>query len=259
MAGYELGHIANVPVGSVFHKRKDVRAAGLHRHLVNGIDGDEHLTRSIVAAGVYSSDKDHGVSLWYAGQGGLDRDTGLQIDHQRFEGPNAGLAASMASGMAIRLIRGWGPKKGAKVYRYDGLYRVSRFWLDQTGKYDVCMYQLDAVKSDLGYVFEPDLDHKGHPFPVNPRNSGLLPMLTYERATRVTRHRLALLQRAGWQCQRCSATQDIGKGQLLRLVPVGDGESAPIASDKQTVLCTSCFRAFLRQDLTSSTASPTFS
>lgn len=114
MTDYELGHIASVPVGSVFHSRKEVREAGLHRHLINGIDGDEHVTRSIVAAGIYSDDSDYGVTLWYAGQGGFDRDTGLQIDHQRFEGPNAGLAASMASGLAIRLIRGWGPRKEQK-------------------------------------------------------------------------------------------------------------------------------------------------
>ena len=142
MTDYELGHIASVPVGSVFHSRKEVREAGLHRHLINGIDGDEHVTRSIVAAGIYSDDSDHGVTLWYAGQGGFDRDTGLQVDHQRFEGPNAGLAASMASGLAIRLIRGWGPKKGTKVYRYDGLYRVTRYWLDETREFDICMYQI---------------------------------------------------------------------------------------------------------------------
>ncbi|UKA55497.1 YDG/SRA domain-containing protein [Arthrobacter sp. FW305-BF8] len=247
MTDYGLGHVASVPVGSVFHSRKEVKDAGLHRHTVNGIDGDEHLTRAIVAAGVYSGDRDHGITLSYSGQGGFDRDTGVQVDHQRFEGANAGLAASSVSGMAIRLIRGWGPKKGAKVYRYDGLFRVSRYWLDQTGKFDVCMYQLDAVDSDLGYVFEPDLDHKGHPFPVNPRNSGTLPMLTYDRATQVTNERLVSLERALWHCEQCSAAQDIGKGELLRAVPGGGGGLGVFAADQQTVLCTSCFRAYLRK------------
>lgn len=239
MTEVELGHVASVPVGTIFHNRKDVKAAGLHRHIVNGIDGDEHITRSLVAAGVYSGDKDHGVTLRYAGQGGLDRDTGLQIDHQRFEGPNAGLAASLASGMAIRLIRGWGPKKGAKVYRYDGLYRVTRYWLDETGKYDVCMYQLDAVVSDLGYAFEPELDGNGRPSPVNHRNFSKFPRLTYANATQSTRQRFAQLERAAWRCELCSAPQNIAAGTLLRAVPTGTGEA-------QRVLCTSCYNAHLR-------------
>lgn len=223
---------------TVFHKRTDIKAAGLHRHTINGIDGDENVTRSLVAAGVYSGDKDHGVTLWYAGQGGLDRDTGLQIDHQRFEGPNAGLAASMASGMTIRLIRGWGPKKGAKVYRYDGLYRVTRYWLNQTGEFDVCMYQLDAVVSDLGYAFEPELDAKGHPAPADQDNASKLPKLTYANATQATRQRFAQLERAAWKCEQCSNLQNVAAGTLLR----------PVASSGKTstVLCTVCYGAHLR-------------
>lgn len=239
MTEIELGHVTSVPVGTIFHNRKDVKAAGLHRHLVNGIDGDEHITRSLVAAGVYTGDKDHGVTLRYAGQGGLDRDTGLQVDHQRFEGPNAGLAASSASGMVIRLIRGWGPKKGAKVYRYDGLYRVTRFWLDETGRYDVCMYQLDAVVSDLGYTFEPELDGVGRPSPVNHRNSTKLPRLTYATATQATRQRFAQLERAAWRCEVCSGTQNIAAGTLLRPVLTGSGVA-------QRVLCTACYVAHLK-------------
>ena len=240
MTESELGHVESVPVGSVFHKRADIKAAGLHRHVVNGIDGDENVTRSIVAAGVYSGDKDYGVTLWYAGQGGLNRDTGLQIDHQRFEGPNAGLAASLASGMAIRLIRGWGPKKGAKVYRYDGLYRVTRYWLDQTGTYDICMYQLDAVISDLGHAFEPELDGNGRPSPVDQDKAGMLAKLTYSNATRSTRQRFALLERAAWRCEQCLGPQNIAAGTLLRPVASARGEAS-------TVLCTLCYGAYLRR------------
>ncbi|WP_175460565.1 YDG/SRA domain-containing protein [Arthrobacter sp. ok909] len=242
MTEHELGHVESVPVGSLFHNRTDVKAAGLHRHLVNGIDGDERVTRSLVAAGVYSGDKDHGVTLWYAGQGGLDRDTGRQIEHQRFEGPNAGLAASSASGMVIRLIRGWGPKKGAKVYRYDGLYRVSRYWLDQTGHYDVCMYQLEAVESDVGYAFEPDLDEDGHPSPANPEKLNELTRLTYSHASQTTRQRFAVLEKAAWRCEACSALQNISAGKLLRAVMLGTG-GAP------SVLCTTCYNDRLRSRL----------
>ncbi|MFF2031095.1 YDG/SRA domain-containing protein [Arthrobacter sp. NPDC058192] len=239
MTEHELGHVESVPVGSVFHNRRDIKSAGLHRHLVNGIDGDERVTRSIVAAGVYSGDKDHGVTLWYAGQGGLDRDTGQQIDHQRFEGPNAGLAASSASGIVIRLIRGWGPKKGAKVYRYDGLYRVSRYWLDRTGPYDVCMYQLDAVESDLGYAFEPQLDRHGRPSPVNALDCSELPRLTYSRASRAARQRLVQLERADWKCEQCSARQNAAAGTLLRVVTTR-------RKDVWRVLCTHCYAKHLR-------------
>lgn len=243
MSSYNLGHIDAVPVGSVFHKRREVKDAGLHRHLVNGIDGDEHVTRSIVAAGVYSGDKDHGVSLWYAGQGGLDRDTGVQVDHQRFEGPNAGLAASSGTGLPIRLIRGWGPKKGAKVYRYDGLYQVTRYWLDQTGKFDICMYQLDAVVTDIGYPFIPELDAHGHPAPVSPSNVGKLRALEYRQANQTTNDRLSSLERAGWACELCRQTQNVSRGRLLRVV--GDGVSSE-AGGRHRVLCSSCFNAYVR-------------
>jgi hypothetical protein len=243
MTEYNLGHLEAVPVGTVFHKRREVRDAGLHRHLVNGIDGDECVTRSIVAAGIYSGDRDYGVSLWYAGQGGLDRDTGVQVGHQRFEGPNAGLAASSGTGLAIRLIRGWGPRKGAKVYRYDGLYQVTRYWLDQTGKFDICMYQLDAVVTDIGYPFLPELDPLGHPTPVSPGNAGKLRALGYRQANHSTYNRLSSLERAGWACDLCRHTLNVSKGQLLRVV--GE-EVASVTGQRHEVLCNSCFDAYVK-------------
>lgn len=242
MTEYNLGHIDTVPVGTVFHKRREVKDAGLHRHLINGIDGDEYVTRSIVAAGVYSGDRDYGVTLWYSGQGGLDRDTGVQVDHQRFVGPNAGLAASSGTGLAIRLIRGWGPKKGTKVYRYDGLYQVTRYWLDRTAKFDICMYQLDAVATDIGYPFMPELDALGHPVPVSPSNVGKLPMLGYRQATQSTYSRLSSLEGADWACELCRQTLNVSKRQLLRVVPVGG-----LSEDdyRHRVLCNSCFSAYI--------------
>lgn len=140
------GAVPGVAVGETFDTRAELRAAGLHRPLVNGISGSgENGAESIVLSGGYVDDEDHGDRILYTGAGGRDPETGRQIKDQEFTRQNRGLQVACERGMPVRVIRGAGAKPHGPPYgyRYDGLWRVTRAWreLGRDG-FLVCRFEM---------------------------------------------------------------------------------------------------------------------
>jgi putative restriction endonuclease len=86
---------------------------------------------SIVLSGGYVDDEDLGDVIIYTGEGGRDPNTGRQIADQQLILGNRALAENHLNGIPIRVHRGKAHvadmPEGFR-YRYDGLYRVARYW-----------------------------------------------------------------------------------------------------------------------------------
>lgn len=85
---------------------------------------------SIVVSGGYKDDEDYGDVIVYTGHGGQGSG-GNQVSNQSLEDAgNAALVTSYLEGLPVRVLRGYqgdsayAPDAG---YRYDGLYRVTRY------------------------------------------------------------------------------------------------------------------------------------
>ncbi|PAA52439.1 hypothetical protein BOX15_Mlig032978g2 [Macrostomum lignano] len=136
------GAIAGVAVGTLFETRIDACLAGLHRPTVAGIHGGTDGAYSIALSGGYEDDIDLGSHFTYTGEGGRDLKgtksnpknlrTAPQTKDQALSRNNAALVRSAENGQSVRVIRGYklrsefAPPEG--YYRYDGLYRVEKWW-----------------------------------------------------------------------------------------------------------------------------------
>jgi hypothetical protein len=147
-----VGSVPDVAVGAVFPNRKALREAGIHRPLQAGICGTGKTgAESIVLNGGYEDDVDTGDEIIYTGHGGNDPATGQQVADQTLTGTNLSLVRSCEWGFPVRVVRGWnepgglGPKAG---YRYDGLYRVEKYW-EERGRsgYKIWRFRLVPAES----------------------------------------------------------------------------------------------------------------
>ncbi|KAI7868153.1 PUA-like domain-containing protein [Spinellus fusiger] len=151
------GPLPHVPVGYSTEMRMIMSSIGIHRPPVAGISGSQALgfVLSIVMSGEYPEDTDNGDEFVYTGSGGRDRQNPTQTFDQDLTRSNLLLAKSCKApwnpvhgsdamdqwqkGTPIRVVRGsnlsknsklhqtplYGPTKG---YRYDGIYKVVRYW-----------------------------------------------------------------------------------------------------------------------------------
>ncbi|WPW30719.1 YDG/SRA domain-containing protein [Streptomyces atratus] len=126
-----IGEVPNVAVGQEYGTRRLAHEAGVHRPLQAGICGTMRTgAESIVVSGGYKDDEDHGDVIVYTGHGGQDG-AGNQTSNQSLDDPgNAALVTSHLEGLPVRVLRGWqseSPYAPRAGYRYDGLYRVTRY------------------------------------------------------------------------------------------------------------------------------------
>lgn len=149
-----IGAINGIAVGATFDSYKALHEAGVHRASQAGIVGtEEHGAESVVLNGGYVDDEDFGSRIIYTGYGGRDETTGRQIADQHFVKENSALITSWITKLPVRVVRGYNhaspfsPKTG---YRYDGLFRVGRFWKER-GKDDflICRYELLELKPEV--------------------------------------------------------------------------------------------------------------
>ncbi|CAB3979243.1 E3 ubiquitin- ligase UHRF1 [Paramuricea clavata] len=148
-----FGPIPGIPVGSSWLYRIGASEAGVHRPHVSGIHGrDNEGAFSIVLAGGYEDDKDHGDEFFYTGSGGRDlsgnKRTAEQSCDQTLTKMNRALAKNCAAslcdksrvkakdwkaGKPVRVIRSSKFKKHSKYApetgnRYDGIYKIVEYW-----------------------------------------------------------------------------------------------------------------------------------
>ncbi|KAJ2918136.1 hypothetical protein MD484_g2244, partial [Candolleomyces efflorescens] len=146
----KIGALDGVKLFSRYENRKELYIAGVHGITEGGIHGQQGRGAfSVVIAGRYDDDEDHGDIIIYTGEGGHSRDTEMQIRDQDWVRGNAALRTSCARKLPVRVIRShvlrskYAPSSG---YRYDGLYRVTQ--AEQViGKHEhaVCRFVLERL------------------------------------------------------------------------------------------------------------------
>jgi putative restriction endonuclease len=147
----QFGHIANVAVGAAFRNRRELQLKKVHPPGQAGISGGQKDgADSIVVAGAYRDDKDHGTYIIYTGAGGRDPSTGKQIEDQDISfRSNAALIKSQLEGYPVRVIRGAGtdaPYAPPSGYRYDGLFFVMDHWVKLgLDGYQVVQFRLEQI------------------------------------------------------------------------------------------------------------------
>lgn len=144
-----FGHVPGVDVGDLFDNRIALSLAGVHRPRIGGISGSQtEGCDSIVVCEGYEDDVDEWSRILYTGSGGRDRARGIQCGDQELTRHNLALKLSCERELPVRVSRG--PKLGsayapAAGYRYDGLYRVERWWED-VGRRGFRIYRFELAK-----------------------------------------------------------------------------------------------------------------
>lgn len=151
-----VGSIPGVYIGDLFFFRMELCVVGLHGQVQAGIDyvpasqssNGEPIATSVIVSGGYEDDEDAGDVIIYTGHGGQDK-FNKQCVHQKLEGGNLALERSMHYGIEVRVIRGikhpGSITTNAKVYVYDGLYKILDCWFD-VGKSGFGVYKYKLVR-----------------------------------------------------------------------------------------------------------------
>ncbi|OVA13806.1 SET domain [Macleaya cordata] len=137
-----IGIVPGVEIGDVFFFRIEMCLVGLHAPIMAGIDymglkfdqEEETVAVSIVSSGGYEDDAEYGDVLIYSGQGGAaNKREGKEAADQKLERGNLALERSLRRGNEVRVIRGVKDvgNPSAKVYIYDGLYRIHESWMEK--------------------------------------------------------------------------------------------------------------------------------
>lgn len=216
----------------------------------------------MVLSGGYEDDEDHGEVIVYTGHGGNDPETGRQIADQALTQGNLALAVNCLTGLPVRVVRGaklrssFAPPVG---YRYDGLYRVERYW-QQTGRSGFKVWRFLLERGDLApppwpgfhptppliLGFETQLDDRV-------REAAGLYAPAYRREMRVQRvvrstavvQRVKQLHRCCCQVcgqQLCTPVGFYAEGAHIR--PLGAGHNGPDSPDNVLCLCPNCHVQF---------------
>ncbi|XP_071949007.1 uncharacterized protein [Antedon mediterranea] len=155
------GSIPGVEVGTWWWSRMECSAAGIHRPTVAGIHGNEQEgCYSLALSGGYEDDIDLGDCFTYTGSGGRDLKgtkanpknlrTAPQSKDQTLAKVNLALSRNVDNGKPVRVIRGYkldSPFAPEDGYRYDGLYKVEKYWFT-TGMsgFGIFKYALRRIK-----------------------------------------------------------------------------------------------------------------
>ncbi|KAF8907031.1 PUA-like domain-containing protein [Gymnopilus junonius] len=148
-----FGSVEDIPVLTTFADRQRCADSGMHRPTQAGIWGSsEYGAYSIVMSGGYDDDDDEGNKIIYTGTGPANVD---QDPHYR---DNLSLKISAETKNPVRVIRGaghngkrnnspWAPAEGL---RYDGLYVVTRAYIDKGKKGNkICRFELVRLPGQL--------------------------------------------------------------------------------------------------------------
>ncbi|KAF3448760.1 hypothetical protein FNV43_RR09473 [Rhamnella rubrinervis] len=136
-----IGTVPGVEIGDIFFFRMEMCVVGLHGPSMAGIDymslrgdlSEDPVALSIVSSGGYDDDVKDSDVLIYSGQGGIVSGKDKQASDQKLERGNLALETSLHRANEVRVIRGMKDpvNSTAKVYVYDGLYKVKNSWTEK--------------------------------------------------------------------------------------------------------------------------------
>ena len=118
-----FGEVPGVRPGQIFHRRIDVKKAGLVRNLQQGIDFSAEGALAIVFAGGYTDDE-WSDDPWYTGEGGQDVPGGRQVLDQEMVRGNRALMRNLREGLPVRVVRKVVRPDGDYDFLYEGLFHV---------------------------------------------------------------------------------------------------------------------------------------
>jgi putative restriction endonuclease len=239
MPDYHFGHIEGVSLGDSYTNRQALRSAGIHMHLVAGIDGNPKVgSPSIVLNGGYVDDEDLGDTILYTGHGGNDPNSKRQIADQEWDATgNKALIVSELKGLPVRVTRGakhkspFSPKSG---YQYGGLYAISRHF-EQTGKdgYRICRFELEKLPEQKMVKFsEADLDRT--------RKKVTRTETTTLRIVRDSSLSRSVKELYDYSCQVCKeriSVRDVPYAEGAHIKPLGRPHNGLDAVDNLLCLC----------------------
>jgi euchromatic histone-lysine N-methyltransferase len=173
-----IGTIPGIYIGDTFVYRTELAVVGLHGKKDADIDyyylpgsmssNGELIATSVIVPGGYENCVDQGDFIIYSCHGGEDKDS-RQIFHQ-----NLAMGRSMHYGIEVRVIRcvqfeGTSSSMFDKVYFYDGLYKVVKYWIDGKSGSDVHKFMLwridnqakiDCLVYNPRRVLSPDISNQ---------------------------------------------------------------------------------------------------
>ncbi|KAK7343005.1 hypothetical protein VNO80_25966 [Phaseolus coccineus] len=136
-----VGAVPGVEIGDIFFLRMEMCHVGLHAQTMSGIDymsakdelQEEPVALSIVSSGVYDNDAEDEDVLIYTGQGENFNKKDKHVVDQKLHRGNLALDRSSYRKNEVRVIRGLrdAGNKNAKVYVYDGLYKIQDSWIEK--------------------------------------------------------------------------------------------------------------------------------
>ena len=220
-----FGQIDGVNEGRIFDNRLDLSRAGVHAPTQNGISGTQTIgCDSIVLNGAYRDD-DRGDVINYSGEnprGGTDADDQLLV------GGNLALKVSHDNELPVRVTRGSGTAGGpARGYRYDGLYRVVRYWRNREEGRIVWRYLLDKI-------YEPT------PTGTEPIGATVRRLITSERIVRDAGLAARIKRIYGFSCQVCGENLQSPSGpyvEAAHVKPLGTPDDGPDIEENLLCLC----------------------
>jgi putative restriction endonuclease len=221
----QYGELASVPPGVTFANRRALRTSGAHRPLQAGIDfAPGQAAASVVLSGVYPDD-DHGDTVIYTGQGGLEPGTSRAIADQGFWRGNAALVRNRNLGIPVRLIR-----KIGGVFRYDGLFAVDDYFRERYASdgFLRLRYVLRSLSGSTPWVTR---DQGGGPIRVEQT------VLRIVRDTAVTRQVKRLYDFTCQMCRIVLPTPVLPYAEAAHIRPLGRPHFGRDALDNVLCLC----------------------
>ncbi|NBO53753.1 MAG: SRA-YDG domain-containing protein [Actinobacteria bacterium] len=238
-----FGHIPQIPVGTVFANRIEASIAGVHRPRQAGISGaGDGGADSIVVSGGYIDDQDFGSRIIYTGHGGNDPASRRQVADQELERGNLALAVSCDQQIPVRVLRGAGgdpafsPTSG---FRYDGLFKVVRYWPENgVDGFRIWRFELQQLDDSPFVISVPpignDLPERR---PTAPRNQIVRDPRLSDWVKRLH----------NWTCQFCGdrlATPAGAYAEAAHIRPLGTPHNGPDQTSNLLCLCPNCHKRF---------------
>lgn len=126
-----FGEITGTQPKTIYKTREELRLAGIHMPLQQGISGSSREgAESIVLSGGYPDDQFSDNAILYTGSGKRDPKTNALLEDQKLIGGNKALAKSCDDGLPVRVVRALGVRRKqlpSEGYRYEGIYYIEKY------------------------------------------------------------------------------------------------------------------------------------